>query len=160
MTNDTPAPLVFRFRPWPLKLAFVVASCALVYLVAGIPVGPGGGGILRSTLAFALVLAGARVFRGAGEELAAPRPWWRMTAGVPSGVVLGSLCSLIALVSAAGYIGLTTVTLAHKDVVDLPALLINTVLSAILAYLFFGSSRRIVLLRRAQTLVEARGTRV
>ena len=156
MTNPTdprPAP---RLRPWPVKLAYIIASCALVYLIAIIPVGPGGAGILRSTLAFALVLLGARLFRGAGEELAPPRQWWRMTAGTPAGVVLGSLLALVAIVSGTGYVGLTLSTLAHRDVVDLPALLVNTLLAAILAYLYYGSSRRLVLERRAETLAAAR----
>jgi hypothetical protein len=156
MTNSTDPRPAARLRPWPLKLSYIIASCALVYLIAIIPVGPGGAGILRSALAFALVLLGARLFRGAGEELDPPRPWWRMTARVPAGVVLGSLLALVAIVSGTGYVGLTLSTLAHKDVVDLPALLVNTLLSAILAYLYYGSSRRIVLERRAETLAAAR----
>ena len=138
-----------------MKVAYVVASCALVYLVAGIPIGPGGGGVLRSGLAFALILLGVRVFRGP-DELNSPRPWWQMTAQVNAGVVLGSLCALVAFLSGAGWVGLTVSTLAHKDVVDQPALLVNTILAALLAYLYYGSSRRLVLEHRAETLAAAR----
>jgi hypothetical protein len=155
MTNDTATRRAPRIRPWYVKLTYVVLSCALVYLVAAIPAGPGGAGILRSVLAFVLVLLGARVFRGVNEDDSA-RAWWRMTAGVPSGFVLGAVCTLVALFGAVGYVGLTVSTLAHKDVVDLPALLVNTVLAAILAYLFFGSSLRIVQERRAKLLAEQR----
>jgi len=155
MTNETAGSRAPRIRPWYGKLAYVAVSCALVYLVAAIPAGPGGAGILRSVLAFVLVLLGARVFRGVNEDDSA-RAWWRMTTGVPSGFVLGALCILIALFGAVGYVGLTVSTLAHKDVVDLPALLVNTVLAAILAYLYFGSSWRIVHDRRARMLAEAR----
>jgi hypothetical protein len=154
MTNQTTPGGPPRIRPWYVKLAYVLASCALVYLVAAIPVGPGGGGILRSTLAFVLVILGARAFRGPSEDNS-PRTWWRMTARVPAGLVLGSLCAFVAIFSAVGYVGLTASTLAHKDVVDLPALLINAVLAAILSYLYFGSSRRIVLQRRAEILAAA-----
>jgi hypothetical protein len=159
MTNQTvnrPAP---RIGPWYAKFAYVVVACALVYLIAAVPVGPGAAGILRSVLAFVLVVLGARLFRGAGEERLPPRAWWRMTAGVPSGVVLGSLCALVALFSVVGYVGLTVSTLADKDVVDLPVLLVNTVLAAVLAYLYFGSSWRIVSERRARLLAEERKAR-
>jgi hypothetical protein len=154
MTNQTAAGRAPRLRPWYTKLTYIVISCALVYLIAVIPVGPGGAGILRSALAFILILLGARVFRGANED-DSPRPWWRMTARMQAGNVLGALFALIALLSAVGYVGLTVSTLAHKDVVDLPALLVNTVLAAILAYLYFGSSWRMVLARRTEAVEAA-----
>jgi hypothetical protein len=154
MTNQTASSGAPRIRPWYVKFAYVLASCALVYLIAAIPTGPGGGGILRSALAFVLILFGARLFRGPDEDNS-PRAWWRMTERVPAGIVLGSLFALVAIFSAVGYVGLTVSTLAHKDVVDLPALLINAVLAAILSYLYFGSSRRIVLQRRADILAAA-----
>ncbi len=154
MTNQTTPGTTPRIRPWYVKLAYILASCALVYLIAAIPVGPGGGGILRSTLTFVLILFGTRLFRGPDEDNS-PRAWWRMTERVPAGVVLGTLFALVAIISATGYVGLTVSTLAHKDVVDLPALLINAILAAILSYLYFGSSRRIVLQRRAEILAAA-----
>jgi hypothetical protein len=143
MTNQPTDRKAPRLRTWYLKLGYIVASCLLVYLIAAIPVGAGGGGILRSALAFILILLGSRLFRGPDED-DSPRQWWRMTARVPAGVVLGSLCALIAIVSVAGYVGLTVSTIAHKDVVDLPALLVNAVLAAILSYLYYGSSLRLV----------------
>jgi hypothetical protein len=152
MTNPTDARPGPRIRPWPVKLAYIVATCAAVYLIAAIPAGPGGGGILRSALAFVLILLATRLFRGAGEEIAPPRPWWRMTGGVQSGIVLGSLFALVAITSATGYIGLTLSNLAKQSAANLPALLVNTVLSAILAYLYFRSSRRLVVTRREQLL--------
>jgi hypothetical protein len=152
MTNQTDVPTGPRIRPWPVKLAYVVASIAAVYLIAAIPVGPTWAGILRSVLAFVLVLVGARWFRGTDEELIAPRPWWRMTGGVRSGIVLGALFALVAFVSATGYIGLSLSTLVHEGTTNLPALLVNTVLAAILAYLYFRSSWRLVQTRRAEVL--------
>jgi hypothetical protein len=154
MTNPTTHGSALRIRPWWVKAAYVVAGAALVYLVAGIPLGPGSGGILRSGLAFILVVFGARIFRGPDED-DLPRPWWRMTAGVSGGVLLGSLFALVTFLSASGWVGLTLTTLAHRDVVDLPALLVNTVLAAILAALYFRSSRRLVLARRAEALSAA-----
>jgi hypothetical protein len=159
MTNRTDAPAGLHIRPWPVKLAYIVASCAAVYLIAIIPVGPVGAGTLRSALAFVLVLLGARLFRGIDEDPSPPRPWWRMTGGVRSGVVLGALFALIAIVSATGYIGLTVSTQVPSGISNLPALLVNTVLAAILAYLYFRSSRRLVVVRREQALADARRER-
>jgi hypothetical protein len=159
MTNQTDTPSGPRIRPWPVKLAYVVASCAAVYLIAGIPIGAGGGGLLRSTLAFVLVLLGARLFRGVDEDPVPPRPWWRMTGGVRSGVVLGVLLALVAITSATGYVGITLSTLVSRGTANLPALLVNTVLAAILSYLYFRSSRRLVLERRAKLLEEIQSGR-
>jgi hypothetical protein len=155
MTNQTDVPAGPRIRPWPIKLAYVIAACAAVYLIAAIPVGPGGAGLLRSGLAFVLILVGARLFRGIDEDPLPPRPWWRMTAGVRSGIVLGALFALVAIASAAGYVGLSLSTLVQQGTTNLPALLVNTVLAAILAYLYFRSGRRLVLQRRAETLAAA-----
>ena len=153
--NETNAPTGLRIRPWPIKLASIVAASAAVYLIAAVPVGPAGTGILRSGLAFVLILLGARVFRGAGEELIAPRPWWRMTGGVRSGVVVGVLCAVVAVISATGFVGLSLSTIVRTTAANLPALVVNTILAAILAYLYFRSSRRLVLERRAETLAAA-----
>jgi hypothetical protein len=154
MTNSPQVPSGPRIRPWPVKLAYVVAAAAVVYLIAAIPVGPSGAGILRSATAFVLVLLGARLFRGIDEDPVPPRPWWRMTGGVRSGVVLGSLFALVAIISATGYVGLSLSTLIKQGTTNLPALLVNTILAAILAYLYFRSSRRLVVARREQSLIE------
>jgi hypothetical protein len=144
MANDSSGARAVRIRTWYGKLGYVVVAVALVYLAPIIPVGAAGAGILRSALTFALILLGARLFRGVDEEVAPPRPWWRMTAAVPSGILLGSVFALVALLSAVGYVGLTASTLPQKNVTLLPALLVNAVLSAVLAYLFYGSSRRLI----------------
>jgi hypothetical protein len=156
MTNQTNASPGVRIRPWPVKLAYVAAGCAAVYLIAGIPVGPTGAGILRSALAFVLILVAARIFRGVDEEYAPPRPLWRMTGGVQSGVLLGSFFALVAVISATGYVGVTLSSLAKQSAPNLPALLVNTVLSAILAYLYFRSARRLVVDRREKLIELAR----
>jgi len=136
MTNETSGGRNVRLRQWYGKLAYVVVAAILVYLATAIPLGAGGGGILRSVLAFVLVLLGARIF--------------------PSGILLGAVCTVVALFSVVGYVGLTVATLPHKDVTDLPALLVTAVLSAVLAYLYFGSSRRLVVARRERAIEQAR----
>jgi hypothetical protein len=154
MTNSSQVPAGPRIRPWPVKLAYVAASAAVVYLIAAVPIGSSGAGILRSATAFVLVLLGARLFRGAGEDPIPPRPWWRMSGGVQSGIVIGSLFALVAITSATGYVGLSLSTLIKRGTTNLPALLVNTILAAILAYLYFRSSRRLVVARREQSIDE------
>jgi hypothetical protein len=126
----------------------------VVYLIAAVPIGASGAGILRSATAFILVVLGARLFRGRDEDPIPPRPWWRMTGGVQSGIVVGSLFALVAITSGAGYVGLSLSTLTERGTTNLPALLVNTILAAILAYLFFRSSRRLVVSRREQSINE------
>jgi hypothetical protein len=158
MTNETVPRRIPRIRPWYAKLAYVVVACVLVYLIAAIPAGPGGAGVLRSALAFVLIVLGARVFRGTNEDDSA-RAWWRMTARVPAGIALGSLFALVALLSAAGYVGLTVAALPHMDVVDLPSLLVNVILAAILAYLYCVSSWRIAHQPSPETAAAGEGGR-
>ena len=49
----------------------------------------------------ALVVFSARTFRGAGEDVAAPRRWWRMTTRPLGGFVIAALIIADALVAAA-----------------------------------------------------------
>jgi len=159
MTNHSDAPSGIRIRPWPVKLACVVVAFAVVELVGYVPAGTYGTGILRSAVLFVLVILGTRVFRGADEEVAPPRPLWRMTGGVQSGIVLGAVFGLEAILSAAGFVGITFSPGIRDETPELPALLVNAVLSAILAYLYFRSSRRIVLARREELIALARKAR-
>jgi hypothetical protein len=154
MTNQPVASRIPRIRHWYAKLAYVVVSCVLVYLIAAIPAGAGGPGILRSALAFVLIVLGARLFRGADED-DSPRAWWRTTARVPAGVALGSLFALVALLSVAAYVGLSVSNLPHMDVVDVPGLLANVILAAILAYLYFDSSWRLAHVPSAEAIAAA-----
>lgn len=45
----------------------------------------------------ALVIAAGRLFRGPGEPMAPPRPWWRLTGGAPSSIVWAVLFGLSAV---------------------------------------------------------------
>jgi hypothetical protein len=151
MTNDTVERRVLRISRWYWKLLYVIAACLLVYLIAAIPLGAVLPGILRSVLAAALVLFGARIFRGPGEEVAPARAPWRMTAGIPSGIVGGCACALVAVGSIAGYVGLTAMPASARNDVGLPILLINAVLAAVLAGLFINSAVQLRRLRRFES---------
>ncbi len=78
---------------------------------------------------------------------------------MPSSILLGSLFTLVAVFSAAGYVGITASTLPHKDTIDLAALLVNAALSAVLAYLYLQCSRKIVVARREEAIANARAGR-
>lgn len=54
--------------------------------------------LVMNAIVVAVVAVGCRSFRGRGEDVAAPRPWWRMTARPTAGFVIAAL----VLVNAAG----------------------------------------------------------
>ena len=47
--------------------------------------------IIGNLIWVAFLVFAVRVFRGADENIAAPRPWWKMTARPTAGFVLGAL---------------------------------------------------------------------
>ena len=54
-------------------------------------------GVFSALFQFAVIYGTTRVFRGREEEIAPERPWWRMTADRPAGLVLAA-CFLVAMV--------------------------------------------------------------
>ncbi|HEY2556149.1 MAG TPA: hypothetical protein VGI08_03505 [Diaminobutyricibacter sp.] len=53
-------------------------------------------------LNFVYVFIGVRTFRGPGEDVAAPRSWWRATARPFAGFIIGGIASVLALISLLG----------------------------------------------------------
>jgi hypothetical protein len=53
-------------------------------------------------LNFLYVFIGVRTFRGPGEDVAAPRAWWRATARPFAGFIIGGIASVLALISLLG----------------------------------------------------------
>jgi hypothetical protein len=53
-------------------------------------------------LNFAYVFIGVRTFRGSGEDVAAPRAWWRATSRPFAGFVIGGIAGVLALISLLG----------------------------------------------------------
>ncbi|WP_426520009.1 hypothetical protein ACPPVQ_07030 [Diaminobutyricibacter sp. McL0618] len=53
-------------------------------------------------LNFVYVFIGVRTFRGPGEDVAAPRAWWRATARPFAGFIIGGIASVLALISLLG----------------------------------------------------------
>ncbi|WP_345763932.1 hypothetical protein [Diaminobutyricibacter sp. McL0608] len=56
-------------------------------------------------LNFLYVFVGVRTFRGPGEDVAAPRAWWRATARPLAGFIIGGIASVLALISLLGALG-------------------------------------------------------
>ena len=60
------------------KVAYVVAFVLIgLLLLRFVPL---IGGVLQDVVQLAAIVYGSRVFRGRGELIEQPRPWWRMTA--------------------------------------------------------------------------------
>ena len=53
-------------------------------------------------LNFVYVFIGVRTFRGPGEDVAAPRAWWRATSRPFAGFIIGGIASVLALISLLG----------------------------------------------------------
>jgi len=61
--------------------------------------------LVVAILNLAYVIVGVRTFRGAGENRADPRPWWRATARPAAGFWIGGLLAALAFVSGVGAFG-------------------------------------------------------
>jgi hypothetical protein len=76
--------LGIRIIRWQLKLVYVVGAIVMSWAIVALLRALATPEILELliTLVFdvAALLFGARVFRGRGEAIEPPRPWWRMTA--------------------------------------------------------------------------------
>ena len=55
--------------------------------------------LLNAAIGAAVYVAASRSFRGAGEPVEPPRPWWRMTARPKGSLVLAILCAAAVAVS-------------------------------------------------------------
>lgn len=100
--------LDFRIVRWELKLAYVVAAIVMIFaitaLLGALDVAEMAVFLLGTLLDFTALLFGARVFRGRGEAIEPPRPWWRMTARPTLSRRLGILFLVLALVALAGLV--------------------------------------------------------
>ena len=95
--------------PWRItepmgKVAYVVGAVVigvfLVLLLAASPIPETVVADIAAAYFVAWVVVGVRVFRGAGEQVEAPRAWWRMTARPAAGFVLAAFLGLGLLVPA------------------------------------------------------------
>lgn len=141
--------LDFRIIRWELKLLFVVGALligfpisAVLYAV-GVP--PLAVGLVNTVVGMALLLLGARIFRGRGEAVESPRSWWRMTARPTLSRRLGILFLVLAVWFAAGLILAVVVDFASTGwTADDIVIAVSGVLEfAAVAYLYLNSAARL-----------------
>ena len=73
-----------RIVRWELKALYVVGAIIIGFVIAGLlrllGLAEIGVSITATAIDVGALLLGARIFRGRGEAIEPPRPWWRMTA--------------------------------------------------------------------------------
>lgn len=85
-----------RIRRTGYKVLYLVGCIAIygvitkVILLPLLPAGPMRGSI-QLVLGFLVISGACRLFRGAGEDIVPPRPWWRATNRPKASIVLGIL---------------------------------------------------------------------
>jgi hypothetical protein len=122
------------------KIATIVAfyvGGVFLGLALGVAVGAGAG--YAAAIGFSLVMVWfcTRTFRGESEDVAPPRPWWRMTERPAAGYVLGALFAAQAL------------SAASAPVLDATPRIAVVVASALIAAAFLNSSARLTRAREA-----------
>jgi len=81
------SPLRLTQKRW--KAVYIVGGYLVIVLITALLPQGGGLAIFTVILDVAWIYGGTRIFRGAGELVQVPRPWWRMTARPRAGFVLG-----------------------------------------------------------------------
>ncbi|WP_083363298.1 hypothetical protein [Microterricola viridarii] len=94
-----------RITRWYFKLLYVVGAWLLgipvLALLNALHLPPAAVDAVSGAVSLASVLLGARIFRGRGEPVAPPRPWWKMTARPRLSRALGVLFALTPASAAA-----------------------------------------------------------
>lgn len=121
------------------KITYVVGVFALilalnVFLISRL-VNPTLDVMIVAALNIAYVIIGVRIFRGAGENRADPRPWWRATARPAAGYWIGSALGVGAFISCVGALA------SPPEDAFIPA--ISCLSYAVLAAFYFNSSIRL-----------------
>jgi hypothetical protein len=126
-----------RITRWEMKLAYVIAVIAvgwgLAALLRVLNLGEPAVLIVATLVDVVGLLLGARVFRGRGEAIEPPRPWWRMTARPRLSRNLGVVFIVLAAVMLGG------ITLAILDVSGSPSTRAWTIFVGTLSVIEFGA---------------------
>ena len=90
-----------RIRRTGYKVLYFVGCIAIYVVITNVillpllPAGPMRGSI-QLVLGFLVVVGACRLFRGPGEDIVPPRPWWRATNRPKASIVLGILNAIEA----------------------------------------------------------------
>ncbi|WP_448809134.1 hypothetical protein [Agromyces bauzanensis] len=136
--------LDLRITRWELKLFYVLGVLLAGFLLAAamraIGVPDLAVSIAGAVIDLALLLLGARIFRGRGEPVDPPRAWWRMTARPKLSRWLGGIFLVLAIsIPISALLG----TPADRAAVDIPITIIGTLEFAVLAGLYLNSAIRL-----------------
>ncbi|MFF2272849.1 hypothetical protein ACFVTX_11280 [Agromyces sp. NPDC058136] len=133
-----------RITHWGWKLAYVVAAYLLPMpgpTATAIGVSDAWFAVISAVWTIAAVLYGARVFRGRGEPVAPPRPWWQMTARPTLSRNLGLL---LAVVTASSFLGMVLELAGVVEPRSTPVVSAVTMIEfGVLAYLYLNSAARL-----------------
>jgi hypothetical protein len=86
-----------RIWDWRLKLVYVLVAYGLGWALAPALDLVDDHGLLSAAINLAVVLIGARIFRGDAESIGQPRAWWRMTSRPRLSRFLGGLSIAFAV---------------------------------------------------------------
>ena len=90
-----------RIRRTGYKVLYFMGCIAIYVVITNVillpllPAGPMRGSI-QLVLGFLVVVGACRLFRGPGEDIVPPRPWWRATNRPKASIVLGILNTIEA----------------------------------------------------------------
>ncbi|GAA1804548.1 hypothetical protein [Agromyces neolithicus] len=133
-----------RIVRWELKLLYVAAAFGIGYPVRALLFAAGAApfvpGLVDALVTIGAFVLGARLFRGNGEAIAPPRPWWRMTAWPTLSKNLGILFAFVAV----SFV-LIAVRVVQSDVqvYSLVDSGIGALQFAVLAFLYLNSAVRL-----------------
>ncbi|GAA4385000.1 hypothetical protein [Agromyces bauzanensis] len=139
--------LDLRITRWQWKLLYVLGVLLAGWIVGGV-VGAMGAPYLAQIIAGAItdvagLLLGARIFRGRGEPVDPPRPWWQMTARPPLSRRLGILFLVLTVMSVATMFIAVFAPSAAAPAADVPVVIVALLEYAAIAWLYLNSAVRL-----------------
>ncbi|MCD2442904.1 hypothetical protein LQ757_11540 [Agromyces sp. SYSU K20354] len=135
--------LGLRIVRWELKLLYVAVAYGIGYPIRALLFAAGAApfvpGLVDATVTIGAFVLGARWFRGAGEAVAPPRPWWRMTAWPTLSKNLGILFAFMAV----SFVFLAVRAVGAVEMFSVVDSIIGALQFAVLAFLYLNSAVRL-----------------
>ena len=136
--------LDLRIVRWEFKLLYVAAAFGIGYPLRALLFAAGAptfvASILDALVTIGAFVLGARLFRGDGEKVAPPRPWWRMTAWPTLSRNLGILFAFMSVSFVLTAVRVVQTAIPIYSIVDSS---IGALQFAVLAFLYLNSAVRL-----------------
>ena len=136
--------LDLRIVRWEFKLLFVAAAFGIGYPLRALLFAAGAptyvASIVDALVTIGAFVLGARLFRGAGEKVAPPRPWWRMTAWPTLSRNLGILFAFMSVSFVLTAVRIVQAAIPISSIVDSS---IGALQFAVIAFLYLNSAVRL-----------------